>query len=73
VAVRHLDDDQTVKVREVIKLLEDDGWAIVAIKGSHRQFKHPTKLGRVTVAGKLSADLHPKTQASILRQAGIRT
>jgi predicted RNA binding protein YcfA (HicA-like mRNA interferase family) len=62
-----------VKVRDVIRLLEDDGWAIVAIKGSHRQFKHPTKLGRVTVAGKLSADLHPKTQAIILRQAGLRT
>jgi predicted RNA binding protein YcfA (HicA-like mRNA interferase family) len=62
-----------VKVREVIRFLEEDGWVIVAIKGSHRQFKHPTKLGRVTVAGKLSADLHPKTQASILRQAGIRT
>jgi predicted RNA binding protein YcfA (HicA-like mRNA interferase family) len=61
-----------VKVSEVIRLLEDDGWAIVAIKGSHRQFKHPKKLGRVTVAGKLSADLHPKTQASILRQAGLR-
>jgi predicted RNA binding protein YcfA (HicA-like mRNA interferase family) len=71
--VRPLGNDRTVKVREAIKLLEDDGWAIVATKGSHRQFKHPTRLGRVTVAGKLSADLHPKTQASILRQAGIRT
>jgi predicted RNA binding protein YcfA (HicA-like mRNA interferase family) len=62
-----------MKVRDVIRLLEDDGWTIVAIKGSHRQFKHPMKLGRVTVAGKLSDDLHPKTQASILRQAGLRT
>jgi predicted RNA binding protein YcfA (HicA-like mRNA interferase family) len=53
--------------------LEDDGWAIVAIKGRHRQFKHPAKLARVTVAGKLSADLHPKTLASILRQAGLRS
>jgi predicted RNA binding protein YcfA (HicA-like mRNA interferase family) len=70
--VRRAGDDRTVKVREVIQALEDDGWAIVAIKGSHRQFKHPTKLGRVTVAGKLSADLHP-TLASILRQAGLRS
>jgi predicted RNA binding protein YcfA (HicA-like mRNA interferase family) len=48
-----------MKVRDVIRLLEDDGWALVATKGSHRQFKHPTKRGRVTVAGKLADDLHP--------------
>jgi predicted RNA binding protein YcfA (HicA-like mRNA interferase family) len=52
--------------------LEDDGWYLAATRGSHRQFKHPTKPGRVTVAGKLSDDLHPKTRASILRQAGLR-
>lgn len=61
-----------MKVGEVIKLLEDDRWYLAAVRGSHRQFKHPIKAGRVTVAGKLSADLHPKTQASILRQAGLR-
>jgi len=55
----------------MIRLLEDDDWAVVAIRGSHRQFKHPRKPGRVTVAGKLSDDLHPKTRASILRQAGL--
>jgi len=60
-----------MKVREVIKLIEGDGWAQVTQKGSHRQFKHPTKPGRVTVAGKPSADLIPKTEASILRQAGL--
>jgi len=60
-----------MKVSEVIKLLQDDGWYLVATKGSHRQFKHPTKRGRVTVAGKLSDDLHPKTRSSIFRQAGL--
>jgi predicted RNA binding protein YcfA (HicA-like mRNA interferase family) len=55
----------------MIRLLKNDDWAVVAIRGSHRQFKHPTKPGRVTVAGKLSRDLPPKTQASILRQAGL--
>jgi len=56
-----------LKVGEVLKLLEADGWYLVATRGSHRQFKHPSKPGRVTVAGKLSDDLHPKTRASILR------
>jgi len=60
-----------LKVGEVLKLLEADGWYLVATRGSHRQFKHPSKPGRVTVAGKLSDDLHPKTRASILRQAGL--
>jgi predicted RNA binding protein YcfA (HicA-like mRNA interferase family)/predicted RNase H-like HicB family nuclease len=53
-----------VKVSEAIKPLQDDGWEWVAGKGGHRQFKHPAKPGRVTVAGKPSADLHPKTAAS---------
>jgi predicted RNA binding protein YcfA (HicA-like mRNA interferase family) len=60
-----------LKVGEVLKLLEADGWYLLATRGSHRQFKHPSKPGRVTVAGKLSDDLHPKTRASILRQAGL--
>ncbi len=60
-----------MKVREVIKRIEADGWAQVRQRGSHRQFKHPTKPGRVTVPGKPSEDLHPKTQASILGQAGL--
>jgi predicted RNA binding protein YcfA (HicA-like mRNA interferase family) len=62
-----------VKVGDIVKLLEDDGWFLAATRGSHRQFKHATKPGRVTVAGKLADDLHPKTRASILRQAGLRT
>jgi predicted RNA binding protein YcfA (HicA-like mRNA interferase family) len=61
-----------MKVREVMKILEDEGWLVAATKGSHRQFTHPTKPGRVTVAGRPSHDLHPKTAASILRQAGLR-
>jgi predicted RNA binding protein YcfA (HicA-like mRNA interferase family) len=61
-----------MKVREVVKLLEADGWRVAAIRGSHRQFTHESKPGRVTVAGKPSHDLHPKTAASILRQAGLR-
>jgi predicted RNA binding protein YcfA (HicA-like mRNA interferase family) len=61
-----------VKVGHIIELLETDGWLLAVTRGSHRQFKHPSKLGRVTVAGKLSSDLHPKTQASILRQAGLK-
>jgi predicted RNA binding protein YcfA (HicA-like mRNA interferase family) len=56
-----------VKVREVISILRKDGWETVAIRGSHRQLKHPSKPGRVTVAGKLSDDLHPKTCASIFQ------
>jgi predicted RNA binding protein YcfA (HicA-like mRNA interferase family) len=61
-----------VKIRDMISLLEDDGWTLHSTKGSHRQFKHSAKPGRVTVAGKPREDLHPKTQASILRQAGLR-
>lgn len=51
-------------------MLADDGWYLVATKGSHRQFKHPTKPGRVTVAGKPSDDLAPGTLSSILKQSG---
>jgi predicted RNA binding protein YcfA (HicA-like mRNA interferase family) len=61
-----------VKVREALELLRKDGWEIVVTRGSHRQLKHASKSGRVTVAGKPSDDLHPKTAASILRQAGLR-
>ena len=48
-----------MKVREIIRLLEDDGWYLCATRGSHRQYKHPVKLGRVTVPGKPSDDLAP--------------
>ena len=60
------------KVREAIKLIETDGWREVTVRGSHRQFKHPTKVGRVTIAGHPSDDLAPGTYNSILKQAGLK-
>jgi predicted RNA binding protein YcfA (HicA-like mRNA interferase family) len=61
-----------VTVREVLRIIEDDGWIMVAQNGSHRQYKHPTKLGRLTVAGNPKDDLAPGTLNSILRQAGLK-
>ena len=61
-----------MKVGEVIRLLERDGWILVAIRGSHRQYKHSVKPGRVTVAGKPSEDLAPGTLNSILKQSGLK-
>ncbi|HZY86468.1 MAG TPA: type II toxin-antitoxin system HicA family toxin [Gemmataceae bacterium] len=61
-----------MKVRDIIKLLEQDGWCLVRTRGSHRQFKHPTKPGKVTVPGKLSSDVKSGTHQSILRQAGLK-
>jgi predicted RNA binding protein YcfA (HicA-like mRNA interferase family) len=60
------------KVRDVIAMIEEDEWYIVATRGSHRQYKHPRKPGRVTVAGKLSDDIAPGTLNSILKQAGLK-
>jgi predicted RNA binding protein YcfA (HicA-like mRNA interferase family) len=60
-----------VKVREVIRRLEADGWRLDRQRGSHRQFRHPEKSGTVTIAGKPSDDLRAGTLASILRQAGL--
>ena len=60
-----------LKVSEVIKMIEADGWLLVATRGSHRQYRHPVKPGRVTIAGKPSKDLPPGLERSILRQAGI--
>jgi predicted RNA binding protein YcfA (HicA-like mRNA interferase family) len=61
-----------MKVKEAIKILEDDDWHLARTKSSHRQYKHPTKLGLVTVPGKLSDDLAPGTLSSILKQAGLK-
>jgi predicted RNA binding protein YcfA (HicA-like mRNA interferase family) len=61
-----------VKVRDVIKLIGDDGWVQVATRSSHRQFKHPIKPGRLTIAGKPGDDLAPWTLNSILKQAGLK-
>lgn len=61
-----------MKVRDVISLLEKDGWIHVSTRGSHRQYKHPFKSGRVTVAGKSSDDMAPGTLNSVLKQAGLK-
>ena len=60
-----------MKVSEIIRLLMDDGWYLDRVRGSHRQYKHLTKPGVVTVAGKPSDDLAPGTLKSILKQAGL--
>jgi predicted RNA binding protein YcfA (HicA-like mRNA interferase family) len=61
-----------MKVRALIRLIEADGWRLDRSTGSHRQFRHPTKPGTVTVAGKPSSDLPPGTLANILRQARLK-
>jgi predicted RNA binding protein YcfA (HicA-like mRNA interferase family) len=68
----HITKWSWMKVRDAIKLVEADGWRLVRTRGSHRQFHHPTKPGTVTIAGLPSADLGPKTEASILKQAGLK-
>jgi predicted RNA binding protein YcfA (HicA-like mRNA interferase family) len=61
-----------MKVREVIALVEADGWVLVNMRGDHRQYKHLSKPGRVTISGHRNDDVHPKTLNSILTQAGLR-
>jgi predicted RNA binding protein YcfA (HicA-like mRNA interferase family) len=61
-----------MKVREVVRLLEADGWYLARTRGSHRQYKHPTKAGTVTVSGKPNVDVPPGTLNSILKQAGLK-
>jgi predicted RNA binding protein YcfA (HicA-like mRNA interferase family) len=61
-----------MKVRDVIKLIESDGWYLITTKGSHRQYKHPSKPGRVTIAGHPSDDLASGTLNSIYKQAQIQ-
>jgi predicted RNA binding protein YcfA (HicA-like mRNA interferase family) len=61
-----------MKVRDVLKLIEADGWYQVAQRGSHRQFKHADKPGRVTVAGHPSQEMDIGTLNSILKQAGLK-
>nr|WP_144352799.1 type II toxin-antitoxin system HicA family toxin [Sporomusa termitida] len=61
-----------MKVREILKLLKQDGWYEVEQEGSHRQFKHPVKKGKVTVpVHSKNDDLTPRTEKSILKQAGL--
>jgi len=59
-------------VRDLIRLIEDDGWTLVRTRGSHRQYKHGVKAGLVTVPGQMSDDLAPGTLNSILKQAGLK-
>ena len=61
-----------MKVRDAIEMLEQDGWFSVAQEGSHRQYKHAVKKGKVTIPGKLSSYLAPGTLNSILKQAGLK-
>lgn len=61
-----------MKVREVIATLEADGWRLVRTRGSHRQFRHPTKPGTVTVAGNMGIDVPTGTLGSIWKQAGLQ-
>ncbi len=61
-----------MKIREVIRLIEEDGWYLVVTKGSHRQYKHATKPGRVTIAGHQNDDLAPGTLNSVFKQAQLQ-
>jgi predicted RNA binding protein YcfA (HicA-like mRNA interferase family) len=61
-----------MKVKDLIRLLEADGWVRVRMRGSHRQYRHPTKSGTVTVAGKPSVEVPPGTLSSVLKQAGLK-
>ena len=62
-----------MKVKDLIRMLEEDGWFLVRVRGSHRQFHHPTKPGTVTVAGKPSVDIPPGTLNNALKQAGLKS
>ena len=61
-----------MKVREIVRMLRKDGWEIVAQRGSHRQFKHPARPGRVTIAGHPGDEMATGTLNSVLKQAGLR-
>ena len=61
-----------MKVREVIKMIEEDGWYLIKTRGDHRQYKHPVKSGRVTISGNLGKDMPPGTLNSVLKQSGLK-
>ena len=61
-----------MKVRELVRMLEDDGWILARTRGSHHQYKHPAKPGLVTVPGRPGDDLAPGTLNSALKQAGLK-
>ena len=60
-----------MKVRDLLRLLHDDGWQVERTRGSHRQLVHSTKTGTVTVSGHPADDVHPKTLKSVLKQAHL--
>ena len=61
------------KVRDILRILREDGWVVLRSKGSHLQFAHPVKKGLATISfHSANDDLHPKTANSVLRQAGLR-
>jgi predicted RNA binding protein YcfA (HicA-like mRNA interferase family) len=62
-----------MKVRDVIRVLEADGWYLARTRGSHRQYKHPAKPGLVTLAGKPGEDVAPGTLNSVMKQAGLKS
>jgi len=61
-----------MKVREVVRLLRDDGWVLVRTRGSHHQYKHPTKPGLVTIPGNGNDELAAGTLNSVMKQAGLK-
>lgn len=61
-----------MKVKEAIKILEKDGWYLARTKGGHRQFKHSSKSGTITISGKMSVDIPPGTLNNIWKQAGLK-
>jgi predicted RNA binding protein YcfA (HicA-like mRNA interferase family) len=70
--LKELRENKSMKVRDVIKLIKDDGWYLVSTRGSHRQFKHPVKSGRVTISGKLGDEVAIGTLGSIYKQARLK-
>ena len=61
-----------MRVRDLVRMLEEDGWRLARTRGSHHQYKHPEKPGLVTVPGSGNDDLAPGTLDSVLKQAGLK-
>lgn len=61
-----------MKIRDLIKMIERDGWYLVRTKGSHRQYRHNGKKGLVTISGHMNDDIAPGTLNSVLKQAGLK-
>jgi predicted RNA binding protein YcfA (HicA-like mRNA interferase family) len=61
-----------MKVREVVRMIENDGWVLVRTRGSHRQFHHASKTGTVTISGAPGDDMPKGTLISVLRQAQLK-